>query len=115
MKLFSNVGDCSPLMKLALKLILTLLYLFYLDVFLIGVLFSVLVKDHGSSVLLRCFLMIGLLGGFTTFSSFSLNVMNSLAYGNLSGALMNVLLSVGCSLLGCYAGIQCGRLLLVAL
>ena len=76
---------------------------------LIGLAFSLLVLHHGGSAALRCFFIIGFLGGFTTFSSFSLDVMMSLSYGNLSGALLNVLLTVGLSLLGCYAGMLLGR------
>jgi len=52
----------------------------------------------------RTFLMIGVLGGYTTFSSFSLQTFLLLEQGNLSGALLNVLLSV----VLCVAGIWIG-------
>ena len=38
--------------------------------------------------------MIGVLGGYTTFSSFSLQTFLLLEQGNISGALLNVALSV---------------------
>lgn len=52
----------------------------------------------------RTFLMIGVLGGYTTFSSFSLQTFLLLEQGNVSGALLNILLSV----LLCVAGIWIG-------
>jgi CrcB protein len=55
----------------------------------------------------RTFLMIGVLGGYTTFSSFSLQTFLLMEQGNLSGALLNVLLSV----LLCVAGIWTGFML----
>jgi CrcB protein len=52
----------------------------------------------------RAFLMIGVLGGYTTFSSFSLQTFLLMEQGNITGALLNVLLSV----LLCVAGIWLG-------
>lgn len=52
----------------------------------------------------RTFLMIGVLGGYTTFSSFSLQTFLLLEQGNISGALLNVLLSV----LLCVGGVWIG-------
>lgn len=52
----------------------------------------------------RTFLMIGVLGGYTTFSSFSLQTFLLLEQGNVIGALLNILLSV----LLCVAGIWIG-------
>jgi CrcB protein len=52
----------------------------------------------------RAFLMIGVLGGYTTFSSFSLQTFLLMEQGNLTGAILNVLLSV----LLCVAGIWLG-------
>ena len=42
----------------------------------------------------RAFLIVGILGGFTTFSSFSFETLNLARTGNLSGAAMNVVLSL---------------------
>jgi CrcB protein len=52
----------------------------------------------------RTFLMIGVLGGYTTFSSFSLQTFLLIEQGNLTGAFLNVFLSV----LLCVAGIWLG-------
>jgi CrcB protein len=52
----------------------------------------------------RTFLMIGVLGGYTTFSSFSLQTFILIEQGNILGALLNVLLSVGVCLVGVWAG-----------
>jgi CrcB protein len=52
----------------------------------------------------RTFLMIGVMGGYTTFSSFSLQTFLLIEQGNLTGAFLNVLLSV----LLCVAGIWLG-------
>ena len=52
----------------------------------------------------RAFLMIGIMGGYTTFSSFSLQTFLLMEQGNLTGAFLNVLLSV----LLCVAGIWLG-------
>jgi CrcB protein len=52
----------------------------------------------------RLFLMIGVLGGYTTFSSFSLQTFLLIEQGNLTGALLNVL----CSLLLCVGGVWAG-------
>ena len=58
----------------------------------------------------RTFLMIGVLGGYTTFSSFSLQTFLLMEQGNLLGAALNVLLSV----VLCVAGIWAGFMLIRA-
>jgi CrcB protein len=52
----------------------------------------------------RTFLMIGVLGGYTTFSSFSLQTFLLMEQGNWIGAFLNVFLSV----LLCVGGIWLG-------
>lgn len=52
--------------------------------------------------------MIGVLGGFTTFSSFSLDVLRLVEAGRLGAAGAYVLASVTFSLLACYAGLLVG-------
>lgn len=54
------------------------------------------------------FFMIGVLGGFTTFSSFSLDVLRLMGDGRLGTAGGYVLASVCLSLLACYAGLMLG-------
>lgn len=73
--------------------------------FLIGVLFI------AAPVRLAPLLLVGLLGGFTTFSAFSLDTLALLEAGETTRALLNVLGSVIMSVLACYAGLQLGRAL----
>ena len=74
--------------------------------FLIGVIFVAAGPD--SRVLVsaetRQFLMIGILGGFTTFSSFSLQTLTLLREGDVGAAIVNVTLSVVLGLLAAWAG-----------
>ena len=51
----------------------------------------------------------GLLGGFTTFSAFSLEAVNLMERGEATQALAYVGLSVGASLGGLYAGMMIAR------
>lgn len=57
----------------------------------------------------RAGMMIGLLGAYTTFSSFSIETMNLLEAGQPLRAVLNILLSVTLCLLGCWLGMAIGR------
>ena len=52
----------------------------------------------------RAFLIVGILGGFTTFSSFSLETLNLARAGNLGGAAANILLSLVLCLVAVWLG-----------
>lgn len=54
----------------------------------------------------RTFIVVGLLGGFTTFSSFSLDTLALIRDGHLASAAWNVAGQVGLSLLGVWAGFR---------
>jgi CrcB protein len=73
--------------------------------FLIGLIAGLVVSNriqlaHQS----RTFLIVGLLGGFTTFSSFSLDTLALAREGHLAQAFWNVVGQVGLSLIGVWAG-----------
>ena len=57
---------------------------------------------------LRLFLLIGVLGGFTTFSTFSYETLVLARDGQHVGAGLNVVLSVGLCLLGAWLGYGLG-------
>jgi fluoride exporter len=52
----------------------------------------------------RQFVMVGICGGFTTFSSFSLETLNLLRDGEAGRAVANISLSVGLCMLGVWLG-----------
>lgn len=52
----------------------------------------------------RTFVVVGVLGGFTTFSSFSLDTLALMRDGHIESAIVNVLGQVGLSLIGVWAG-----------
>ena len=56
----------------------------------------------------RVFVIVGLLGGFTTFSSFSLDTLALIRAGHHTQALWNVVGQVGLSLIGVWAGFRLG-------
>jgi CrcB protein len=58
----------------------------------------------------RQFIMTGIFGGFTTFSSFSLQTLTLLQDGERLYALANIALSVGLCLLGVWLGAVLGAL-----
>ena len=76
--------------------------------FLIG--FSyVYLQERIADDSLRLLLMAGVLGGFTTFSAFSLETLNLLQSGYPGRALLNIVLSVILCLLACYAGMNSAK------
>ncbi len=58
----------------------------------------------------RDFLMVGVCGGYTTFSSFGLQTLNLARDGEWGWALLNVIGSNVLCLVGVYLGWVCGRL-----
>jgi CrcB protein len=76
--------------------------------FLIGVLMTALNDRFSINPAMRLFLVIGILGGFTTFSSFSYETVSLVRDNQIVPALLNVAGSViGClvaTVIGTYAG-----------
>lgn len=62
-------------------------------------------RTHGVANPLRLLLATGLLGGFTTFSAFSLDAVTLWQRGQTFGAVGYVGLSVSLSLIGLYIGL----------
>lgn len=78
---------------------------------LMGILAGVLARADFAAEPWRLFLGVGLLGGFTTFSAFSLEVLNMIERGNLGIAFGYVLISVAASVLALFTGLMAVRAL----
>lgn len=59
---------------------------------------------------IRLFVAVGVLGGFTTFSSFALDAITLLEEGKLVAMAIYILVSVACALAGLLAGLQLMRI-----
>ncbi len=78
--------------------------------FLMGLLFVLTLErfdSHGSQ--LRALLLIGLLGGYTTFSSFAIETINLVESGNAFSGFINILLSTVVCLFAAWLGVIGGR------
>lgn len=87
------------------------LFVNVLGSFLIGVLFVVLASRPASD-LARIGLLTGLLGGFTTFSAFSIESLELLRTAGTTQALLYVATTLLAGLAGCALGLWAGRALL---
>jgi fluoride exporter len=72
--------------------------------FVMGVLAALLATKFAGAETLRLFWLTGLLGGFTTFSAFSLDAFNLFQQGQLGTALVYVIASVSLSVMALVAG-----------
>ncbi|QQM32490.1 fluoride efflux transporter CrcB [Martelella lutilitoris] len=77
---------------------------------LIGLLVEAVARLLNQSAEMRMFLVTGFLGGFTTFSSFSLDAMNMIERGDYMPALVYVGASVALGLAAVFAGLAIGRM-----
>jgi CrcB protein len=80
-----------------------------LGCFLIGLLMISLEERFLANPSLRLFLTIGILGGFTTFSSFSYETLALMRDGEFLPALSNVGFTVMACLLATWAGMRIGK------
>ncbi len=73
--------------------------------FLMGVFVELLTTKFNGSAELKAFLVVGILGAFTTFSSFALDVSTLMERGNLLPSIAYIFSSVCFSIIGLFGGI----------
>lgn len=76
---------------------------------LIGYFFVLFLERADASEIWRSAILIGLLGSFTTFSTFSLETLNLFNEGAYVKAMLNVILSVAMCLAGTWMGFALAR------
>ncbi len=78
--------------------------------FFMGLLFVMLLERFdGIGPALRSLLLIGLLGGYTTFSSFSIETLNLFESGAIISGILNIFLSVSLCIAATWLGVIGGR------
>ena len=76
---------------------------------LMGYLYIVMVERVAVSGEWRAFVLVGLLGAFTTFSTFSIETLNLLEQADYAKAIANVLVSVVACVVAALAGVMIAR------
>ena len=79
--------------------------------FLMGLLFVLMVERLDMSAVWRMAILVGFLGAFTTFSTFSIETVNLLQGGDFMRAFLNVTVSVAFCLVATWVGFRLGRLI----
>lgn len=98
--IYSLLGRSFPYGTLAVNVLGSLL---------MGYLYVLLIDKLALGPQWRAALLIGLLGAFTTFSTFSIETLNLVEEGEMLKALLNILLSVTLCLFAAWAGVLAGR------
>lgn len=80
--------------------------------FILGVLAAAMTFSWSPSPEMRAFLVVGVLGGFTTFSAYSLEVILLIERDRLALAAVFMLGTVALSVAGLFAGLRLTRLVL---
>lgn len=76
-----------------------------------GVLFVLFTDRFGDSAVLRAGVLIGVLGGFTTFSSFSIETFNLIEQGETAKAAVYIAGSLVVCVVSTWLGVLIGRLI----
>lgn len=101
MGVYSLVGRSFPFGTLAVNV---------LGSFVMGILTVILMERlDGEADYLRAFLLIGFLGGFTTFSSFSIETLSLLENGEMLKGILNIIVSFSFCLFAVLLGTLFGR------
>lgn len=95
---YHSAGESFPYGTLAVNII---------GCFLIGLLMAVMQERLVTSPNYRYLLVIGLLGGFTTFSSFSYETLELMRMGSMTASLFNIFYNIA----GCLASTWCGYMI----
>ncbi len=77
--------------------------------FLIGISAAILAKHTQHQHFIQYFTMIGVLGGFTTFSSFSLDVIRLIEHSRFFEAFVYILASIALSIAAVFVGMVFAR------
>ncbi len=78
---------------------------------MMGLLFVLLIERMDVPVIWRMALLVGVLGAFTTFSTFSIETLNLMQSGDYVRAMANVILSVVLCVGATWLGFKLGRLI----